>query len=196
MTHRPFFLYVGRLEKLKGVQDLLRLFEYYRQADLIIAGSGSYAPVLREQARSLPHVKFIGQIHPSSLGDLYRRAIAVLVPSLCYETFGLTAAEALSHGTPAIVRHIGALPEMIDQSGGGYTFSSLEDCRQAMERLRTQPKLRMEMGQRGYEAVKRYWSVEAHLEQYLSLIESLSKQKSGKASIVSQGCSVGAITTR
>ena len=170
---RPFFLYAGRLEKLKGVQDLLRLFEDYKEADLLIAGTGSYAAVLQEQAQFLPHVHFLGQVHPASLGQLYRQAIAVLIPSLCYETFGLTAAEALAYGTPVIARRIGALHEIIDQSGGGYAFDSLAECLQAMERLRTQPDLRTVLGQRGLTAAKRYWSVKTHLDQYFDMITSL-----------------------
>jgi glycosyltransferase involved in cell wall biosynthesis len=174
---RPFFLYVGRLEKLKGVQDLIRLFTNYQEADLVVVGSGSYSSVLREQARSLPHVVFLGSVHPSSLGGLYRKAIALLVPSLFHETFGIVVAEALSFGTPAIVRRIGALAEIIGQSGAGYIFNSLEECRQAMEHLRTEPHLREQLGQRGLVAFRRYWSVETHLEQYFRLVTSLMERR-------------------
>jgi glycosyltransferase involved in cell wall biosynthesis len=174
---RPFFLYVGRLEKLKGVQDVLRLFADYREADLVIVGAGSYEPVLRAQARGLTHVRFLAKVHPAALAAIYRRAVAVLVPSLCYETFGLTAAEAQAHGTPAIVRRIGALAENIEQSGGGLSFATLEECRAAMERLRTQPDLRDEMGRRGAETVRARWSVEAHLAQYLEIVARVREEK-------------------
>jgi len=176
---RPFFLYVGRLEKLKGVQDMLRLFADYREADLVIVGAGSYEPTLRDQARGLPHVRFLAKVHPAALAAIYRRAVAVLVPSLCYETFGLTAAEAMAHGTPAIVRRIGALAENIDQSGGGLSFATLDECRAAMERLRTQPALRDELGRRGAEAVRTRWSVEAHLAQYLDIVAEVREEKDG-----------------
>jgi len=179
---RPFFLYVGRLEKLKGVQDMLSLFADYREADLVIVGAGSYEATLREQARGLPHVRFLAKVHPVALAALYRKAVAVLVPSLCYETFGLTAAEAMSHGTPAIVRRIGALAENLEQSGGGLSFATLEECREAMERLRTQPALRDELGRRGAETVRRRWSVEAHLEQYLDIIAGVREEKEGHGS--------------
>ena len=177
LPDRPFFLYVGRLEKLKGVQDILHLFADYREADLLIVGAGSYEGVLREQARGLPHVRFLAKVHPAALSAIYRKAVAVLVPSLCYETFGLTAAEAMSHGTPAIVRRIGALAENIDQSGGGLGFATLEECRAAMERLRTQPALRDELGRRGAEAVRTRWSVEAHLAQYLDIVADVRREK-------------------
>ncbi len=180
LRDRPYFVYVGRLEKLKGVQDLLRVFREYRGADLLIVGTGSYEPSLREQARGLDHVRFLGALHPEALGPLYRNAVATLVPSLCYETFGLTAAEAMSHGTPAIVRRIGALAENLEQSGGGLGFTTLEECREAMEALRTQPALRERLGRRGQDAVRRLWSPAVHLRQYLELADSLLARRSSR----------------
>lgn len=177
LPDRPFFLYAGRLEKLKGVQDLLRIFAHYRKADLLIAGAGTYSRALKRQARSLPHVSFLGQVSPRILGKLYREAVAVLVPSLFYETFGLVAAEPLSYGTPSIVRRIGALTEIIERSGGGLLFSSREECVRAMESIRTQPEVRANLGQRGLAAVHKHWSAEAHLRPYLSLIESLQRDR-------------------
>lgn len=170
---RPYFLFVGRLEKLKGVQDLIRVFANYSAADLVIVGHGDYGPVLREQAQGLKHVHFLGSIHSAQVGDLYRGAIAVLAPSLCYETFGLTAAEAFAHGTPVIARHIGALGEIVEQSGGGLLFDSLDQCRDEMERLRTEPQLRDNLGAQGRTAYAKNWTVENHLAQYLQIAEAL-----------------------
>ena len=170
---RPFFLYVGRLERLKGVQDLVRLFEDVTDADLLIAGEGSLRSTLEEMARSLPHVKFLGGVHPARLGDLYRRAVALLVPSLCYETFGLTAAEAMSHGTPVIVRRLGALAEIVEESGGGFAFDTLAECRHAMDRLRREPELRSSLGRSGRATAAARWSREAHLRAYFDLLRPL-----------------------
>ncbi len=176
---RPFFLYVGRLEKLKGVYDLLTLFRDYRAADLLIVGGGSRFADLKEQARDLPHVHFLGAMHPSALSELYRQAIGVLVPSLCYETFGLTAAEALAHGAPAIVRRIGALTEIV-QRGGGFAFETLDECREQMELLRTRPDLRAAVGQEGLNAAQD-WTTEAHLERYLLLVAALIERRATRS---------------
>jgi glycosyltransferase involved in cell wall biosynthesis len=170
---RPYFLFVGRLEKLKGVQDLIRVFARYRNADLLIVGSGHHASSLREQARELKHVRFLGTLHSSEISELYRGAIAVLVPSLCYETFGLIAAEAFAHGTPVIARRIGALAEIIEQSGGGRLFYTLEQCHAEMESLRTEPGLRDQLGARGRDAVTENWTADVHLTRYLQIVESL-----------------------
>ena len=170
-AQRPYFLYVGRLEKLKGVDDLVDLFASYAAADLLIVGDGSSAEQLRRKAAPLPHVRFLGPLHPAELGKLYRGAIALIAPSRCYETFGLTAVEALAHGTPVIVRRIGALTEIVDQSGAGFAFATAAECRQAMERLRTDRALRDELGTRGMRAVGERWSRQAHLDRYLGIVE-------------------------
>jgi len=170
---RPYFLFVGRLEKLKGVQDLIRIFRKYDKADLLIAGDGNYSGTLRDQARGVEHVHFLGAVNSSEISALYRDAIAVLVPSLCYETFGLIAAEAMVHGTPVIARRIGALVEIIEQSGGGHLFDTLEQCRDEMENLRTEPGLRDQLGARGRNAVAENWTVDVHLARYLQIAESL-----------------------
>lgn len=169
---RPYFLYVGRLERLKGVEDLVELFTRYDAADLVLVGDGSFGDELRRQAAGRPHVRFLGTLHPSQLGGLYRGALAVLAPSRCFETFGLTAVEALMHGTPVIVRRIGALTEIVEQSGAGFAFSTLEECLEAMERLRTDRALREELGARGRRAAQERWSRRAHLDRYLGLVES------------------------
>lgn len=176
---RPYFLYAGRLEKLKGVHDLIDVFAGYDKADLAIAGAGSQAGALRERAKGLPHVRFLGQVHPEDLGALYRQALAVVVPSLCYETFGLTAAEALMHGTPVVVRRIGALTEIVEATGGGFLFSSPDECHAALERLQTEPGLRAEMGERGRRAAPQLWSREAHLDQYLRIVDEVLGARTG-----------------
>ena len=180
ISNRPFFVYVGRLEKLKGLQDLIEVFRGYRRADLLVVGDGTYAKTLIRQADGLPHVRFIGLVHPSKVGDYYRQAIAVLVPSLCYEVFPLTSGEALTYGTPVIARRIGALTEVIEESEGGYLFETPEECRDAMERLRSEPQLRDEVGARGRRAALSKWTTDVHLELYTTLVHRLLDQKRGK----------------
>ncbi len=121
-TARSYFLFVGRLVKIKGVQTLIEAFRRYDGADLLIAGDGIYGEELRRQAAGLSHVRFLGRVHPSALRALYAGAVAVLVPSLVYETFGFIVLEALSQRTPAIAHDFGAVRELVEDSGGGLTY--------------------------------------------------------------------------
>jgi glycosyltransferase involved in cell wall biosynthesis len=170
---RPYFLYVGRLEKLKGVQVLIERFRTYREADLVIAGEGSYGSELRRLAQGLDHVRFAGRVHPSELPTLYAGAVALLVPSLWYEVFGIVLLEAFAQGTPVVVSDMGALPEVVKESGGGLVYGTQEELLEAMERLRSDEPLRRELGERGHGSWERLWTEEPHLNQYLATVEEV-----------------------
>jgi glycosyltransferase involved in cell wall biosynthesis len=175
---RPYFLFVGRLVKLKGVQTLIEAFRRYDAADLLIAGDGVYGGTLREQAGALEHVRFLGRVHPDELKGLYAGATAVLVPSLVYETFGFITLEALAQRTPVIATELGAVGELARESGGGLTYKGEEELVEAMERLRTEPGLREQLGERGHAAFVERWSPEPHLDSYLGLIEQAGARRS------------------
>ena len=180
---RPYFLYVGRLEKLKGVQVLLELFRDYMAADLLIAGTGVYENALRKQAQGLSHVRFLGRLDYERLSPLYRHALAVLVPSLCFETFNFIVIEAFSMGTPVIVNDIGALPEVATGGGGGLVYRTPAELLEHMEQLRTEPALRRTLGERGYQdCLERYTAAE-HLKKYYALIEEIESARSSSRSV-------------
>ena len=110
-------------------------------------------------------------------GQLFRHAIAQVVSSIGYETLGIVIPEAFAQRTPAIVNNLGALPEIVEQSGGGFIYDDQESLVKAMETLRTNPGLRKELGNRGYEAYYKYWTPEAYLPQYFDLIERAAARK-------------------
>ncbi|MDX6503778.1 MAG: hypothetical protein QOE29_903 [Gaiellaceae bacterium] len=168
---RPYFLFVGRLEKVKGAQTLVDLFRTYAEAELVIAGDGEYGDELRRQAADVPHVRFLGRVEPQELASLYAGAIALLVPSVGFETFGVVTLEAFAQRTPAIVRDLGALPEAVQDSGAGFVYSTQSELQEAMERLRLDRALRDELGERGHAALLELWSPRRHLEGYFAAIE-------------------------
>ena len=90
--------------------------------DLRIAGSGPFEADLRRQAEGMANVHFEGRLDSAEVAALFRGALAVAVPSLVYETFGYVVLEAFAEKTPVVVRDLGALPELVAESGGGLVF--------------------------------------------------------------------------
>ena len=168
---RPYFLFVGRLERLKGVQVLVDAFRSYREAELLIVGEGDHRAELERQAAGLDHVRFLGRVHPSELPPLYAGAVSLLVPSIGYEVFGIVILEGFAQRTPAIVHDLGALPEVIEEAGGGLVYRTPAELADALEALRTDPDRRRALGDAGHDALKRLWSEEAHVESYFARIE-------------------------
>ena len=168
---RPYFLFVGRLERLKGVQVLLEVFRTYRAADLLIAGDGTYGDELRRTAAGLAQVRFLGKVAAAELDSLYRGATALIVPSIGYETFGVVGIEAMARRTPVIVNDLGALPELVADSGGGLVYTSTHELIEAMGQMQENPLMRQELGDRGYAAWWERWSEEPHMDAYFAAID-------------------------
>jgi glycosyltransferase involved in cell wall biosynthesis len=167
----PYFLFVGRLERLKGLQTLIPIFRRYTKACLLVAGRGSYEKTLREMAAGTPSIVFLGHQSGERLRQLYANAIALIVPSVWYEVFGIVILEAFAQRTPALVRNIGAMPEIVTDTGGGVVYDSDAELVTAMDRLLAEPAVRTTLGHRGHEAVRTRWSAAAHVDGYLDLVQ-------------------------
>jgi glycosyltransferase involved in cell wall biosynthesis len=176
---RPYFLFVGRLELIKGLQTLAPLWDKVPDADLLVAGTGNYEAELRALAASNPRIRFLGARSQQELGALYYHALAAIVPSITYETFGMISIEAFARKTPVIVRDLGALPEAVTDSGGGFVYRSDEELLAALAGIAGSTELRADLGARGYDAFHRYWSRQAHMKLYFDFLENAARKKFG-----------------
>jgi glycosyltransferase involved in cell wall biosynthesis len=174
---RPYFLFVGRLELIKGVQDILPAFAGEGDYDLVVAGDGDYGATLRQMAANMPRVRFVGRVASDELATWYRHAIALIVPSLCFETFGIILLEAFRQSTPVIARRLGPLPELVAAARGGEIFETHEELLSAMERLRQDRVYRDRMAEQGRTAVDRMWSEHAVIPHYLDIIRRAAEKR-------------------
>jgi glycosyltransferase involved in cell wall biosynthesis len=174
---QPYFLFVGRLEKIKGLQTIIPTFRALPEVDLVIAGSGTYEEQLRLMAEGAPNIRFVGRADARQLHRLYGDAIATVVPSLCYETFGIIVAESFAARTPVIVRDHSSLREFIEDYGGGFTFSTEGELRSAIDQLRSDRKLRNRLGDQGRAAYDAEFSERPFLEHYLAVVRRLLETK-------------------
>lgn len=176
---RPYVAVAGRLEAIKGFQDAIDAMSFVPQLDLRIAGSGTFETQLRATARDMPNVHFEGRLSGDRLAALFRGARAVVVPSLVYETFGYVVLEAFAEGTPVVVRDLGALPELVDASGGGLVFGKREELVAHLRRLAWDDELRRVLGSSGLRARHTLWSEPTHMETYFQLIEDCRRRRYG-----------------
>jgi len=175
--HRPFYVYVGRLELIKGIQDIIPHFLHNAPADLLIAGSGNCETELRQMAGDSEHIHFLGWRNTEQLKQLYRHALAAILPSACYEVFPLVVLEAFSESTPIITRAIGPYPEIVRSTNAGIVFESDAELKQALTQLAGDTQLRNTMGEAGLTAYKERWSETPAMVEYLSVISEIAEKR-------------------
>jgi len=173
----PYFLFVGRLEKIKGLQDVIPHFGADAPADLLVVGTGNYEEELRRQAEGSPRVRFLGSRRPEELRSLYAGALALVMPSVCYETFGITLLEAFRDRTPVVARALGPLPEIVRESGGGILFETPAELGEALGRLAGDEALRRKLADAGHHAFRERWIESAVLRQYFDLIRRVAERR-------------------
>lgn len=119
VTRAPVIVYAGRLDEAKGIRVLMNAWDRYRASAakpglrLAIAGAGALDAEVASWASTRASVELVGHLATDRLADLISRARAVVLPSICEETFGLVAVEAMALGVPPIAAAHGAFTEII-----------------------------------------------------------------------------------
>jgi glycosyltransferase involved in cell wall biosynthesis len=176
----PSFLYVGRLKRYKQVETAIAALAHLERsggtrARLLIAGSGDHRPALERAARRAgvrARVEFLGFVGEERKLELYRRAWAVVLPSL-KEGWGITNLEAAGCGTPALAADNSALRESVRDGETGFLFPTgdVRALAAAMGRLAGDAALRERLG-RGARAFAESLSWERTAQETESHLEA------------------------
>jgi glycosyltransferase involved in cell wall biosynthesis len=173
---RPFFLFVGRLERIKGLEDVIDAFRRFDRADLLVAGTGTHETALRERAAGINHVRFLGRLNAEQLAAHYAHALALVVPSVGFETFGIILIEAFRSALPVIARRMGPFPEIVERAQGGLLFSTQDELVEALETLERDGVQRARIAQNGRAAFLEHWSEPVVVPRYLELLRTAAEQ--------------------
>lgn len=158
LTARPFtFLFSGKLIPKKRPMDVLKALAWLRAqapdlaVGLVVAGDGELRPDCEAfgAAEGLP-VRFTGFLNQSQIGQAYREADCLVLPSDNGETWGLVVNEGMASGMPAIVSdQVGCHPDLIVAGETGWTFGcgDVEGLGKRMLQMAEDPEQAFRMGQ-------------------------------------------------
>ena len=171
---RSGILFVGRLSQETGVEPLLRAAAV-ETGIVRVVGDGPLAPTVAAAA-SAGAINYLGRLEqPSVLGEM-RRAIALVVPSICFEGFPVAVLEAYASGTPVIASRIGSLAEVVEEGETGLLAAPGDGAGLAMK-LRWAIDHAEEMRRMGANARRRYETTfrgASHLAALMDTYQALS----------------------
>ncbi|MBA7577484.1 D-inositol-3-phosphate glycosyltransferase [subsurface metagenome] len=175
--------FVGRLTPAKGTKILRNIIQQVTDIPINIIGDGPDLQILRDFCKNGKHknVKIFSRVDSKKVYDIISKSTCVIMPSLSAETFGLVAIEALACGTPVIVSKIGALPEIIEQSGGGIvvdTSDSSERFLLAIREFLKSPNKIEKMGMKGKIFVEQNFSMDKNIDNLFNIYREVLKKRS------------------
>ncbi len=157
--HKPFFLFLGTLEKRKNVRGVIEAFEMIknlpmlREFQLVLAGRAGFgAPRARELPDRVHHISYIT---PPEKWWLLKHATALVYPSF-FEGFGLPPLEAAAVGCPTIVSDCTAPPETMGDAALHVSPYDISQIALAMEAIVVDKKLASLCRTRGFDRVRWY----------------------------------------
>ena len=168
-------LFTGRLVKSKGIDFMLDAFLQVARSvptlTLSIVGDGPDARHFtshRAVAELGDRIRFAGALSSDEVALYYRRALAVVIPSMGIDNSPLVAYEAMAHGAPIIATNVGGLPELVDDGVNGYlvTRGDVLALADRMIKLATDPAFAQRLGSAGQDRLERY-SPDQHIAQLL-----------------------------
>ncbi len=140
LLDKPYFLFVGTLERKKNVVNLVKAFNYFLEKyqldlNLVIAGKAdSHYPQIKQEALNIKHrsqVVFTGYVSDTDLACLYQGAYAFVSASL-HEGFGLPGVEAMTFGLPLVISNLPVFNEVYDNAGIFFDPLNIEDIAEKM----------------------------------------------------------------
>lgn len=173
-------LYVGRLEKIKGLEYLVetakQLLKEYNHLTFVFAGEGTLRQKYEEMTRSIrENVMFLG--FRSDVYQLMNAADIFVLPSRS-EAHPISVLEAKACGLPVIASKVGGVPEIVRDGVNGRCVKpkSVEKLTEALRELIDNPSLAKKMGKKGRIFVKQHFSEEVvtnNVEKYYQKLVSL-----------------------
>jgi glycosyltransferase involved in cell wall biosynthesis len=160
--------FAGRLVPAKGLADLLAAMRTLdAPVRLLLIGNGELRDELDGAAIPGGSVEVQDGLTHATMPDAYRQLDVLALPSRTTPTwkeqFGRVIVEALSCGVPVVGSDSGAIPWLIELTGGGLVFAEgdVPALAAALTRLREEPALRERLASEGGAAVQRLFTVAA-----------------------------------
>ena len=173
------FLYLGRLSPEKGVHELV--YQWITQEipyQLDIVGSGVLKSPIARSIRNNSLVRLLGDMPWEDGVGYLSSSTALVVPSICYESFGLNILEAFVLGKPVICTEKAGRRELVQSGETALTYKAgdAEDLKEQVLRLAGDVDLRNKLGRAGRKRYEENFTPDNYLDAILQVYKSVMRK--------------------
>jgi len=130
--------------------------------------------VRRREKETDGHVTYLGYLDRSELISEMRSALAMVLPSICYENAPLSCIEGLSLGLPLVVSTMGGLPELIEEPRCGIACEpTVAGISGALRQIEDDDRLRSTFSSNALRRYESFHTPERYIESYMGTVEEV-----------------------
>jgi glycosyltransferase involved in cell wall biosynthesis len=181
IEYQPFFLYIGRIEKQKGLMTLIKAFiNTNYQLKIIGFSSNGYEEYLKNYLQEKEHsIEFLGKMDFPDIVPYLSTCLCTIVPSEWYDNFPNAILESFAYKKSVIATNIGSLPELVKNNETGLLFDYLSviSLKEKIKYFIDNPPEAKRMGKNAYSKLICDYSSQAHYTYLIRLFNSLLKSK-------------------
>jgi len=185
---RQSFLFVGRLSVEKGLNVLVQAVQQLDDILVNVAGTGPEVVLLNNVAG----LQALGVLPAEAVRLEMRKSIALVLSSICYESFPRTLVEAYGCGLPVIASRIGALAELVEDGVTGLLFDpgNADDLAAKLKWAQQNPERMSQMGQNARKQYEAEYTADQNYDQLIAIYrEAIEESKNKKG--LNFGCRAG-----
>ncbi|MBR1472115.1 MAG: glycosyltransferase family 4 protein [Lachnospiraceae bacterium] len=178
LPKKPYYVVIGRLEKLKGSDLIAKAFARNRK-HVVFIGQGEMEGALccYISRNHLQKVELAGQLSHEEAMRILANAEALITASQWYETFGMTVIEAYARKVPVIALDFGNIGDLVIDGVTGIKFKnsadSLNRAIKAFEKMD-----RTELGENAYRIYREKYSKEGNYRRLMEIYDAMGGGKS------------------
>jgi glycosyltransferase involved in cell wall biosynthesis len=169
-------LFVGRLSPEKGIGTLMKAWRLLA-VPLLVVGDGPLQEVVGTPR--IGKLAFIGRRSVDDVAAEMEKASFLVMPSECYETFGLVIIEAFAHSLPVIASRLGSMAKIVVDGVTGLHFEAgnADDLAAKVRWATEHPEEMRVMGDNARKEYVRKYTPEVNYCQLMSIYEEAIKNK-------------------
>jgi glycosyltransferase involved in cell wall biosynthesis len=177
IEYKPFFLYVGRISKEKGLMTLIKAFvDTSYQLKIIGFSSDDYEGYLKNYLQDKKHaIEFLGRMDFVNIVPYLSTCLCTVLPSEWYDNFPNSLLESFAYKKAVIATNIGSLPELVknDETGLLFDYASVSSLKEKIKYFMDNSSEAKRMGENAYRTLIHNYSPQIHYARLIQLFKSL-----------------------